>query len=1655
MTAPGTKVAADVTPTQSALKLTDPAVPSTEVKHDSPPEVKQDNKQEEEILSLRLIDQINELASFKLIAATLLEMDTLEADVRKEMGRGILHRRYQIVIGPEYTRNGVDPRDSRLKKHKDPTPEGATPLVAAVLKRLPVVVTMILAKREQKEGIKQVYANVDQVVELVTFDKGERRVKKTTALMLAVQMGEIKSIEALVRESKEPHLPDLLIEAVRTGDPLTIKELMKYRVTITQEIVDLALEQPNCVELIEALFAEPEKEQQEAKQDATKEKKAGDASEEKAVPEAHKKILTNALHAVLIKFKHEPNPPNPKLIEALVKYGAQVNENVKNEEVTPLMFIFNTWDIDVSTNKSFPLVAALFAGRVKPNLEVEETLDPPNLKLTPLQHLVNEPDVDIRLINLLIQHGANRAHPLPIDVTLISSSVAKGDTVLHLCLKRGAPLREKLTALLRLDEKLTAKELAAEVESRKTFIDAVNDKGQTALWMAVQQREFVTAELLLDAGANPSITPKEDLSALWYLVTSKNPPIGFVKKLCVRSKIDSRDMEYLLKLPELNEQKQVLDFLQKLRVSRGKLNVEAKAVKAEGDTKTDITEATWLEAQVFALLLATQNHWPNVIMDLVSNGVNSPKAFALALTTNPIDKATLQAFQENKEESKEGCHDIRRQYRYANTPVCLPDIKPEVFILPLVAVMKHGKNIKERLELMVDLLAGGADPLMVPDKHNETALHAAVELGVVDFVKTILSHAGPNAKKLQGAKDAEGRTPLLVAMTQKHLDMAMVRALVDPEQKYDAVSKEAKELGHQVTLIPGADVNIPDDKGNLPIVAAVDHLNAEAFLLLKQAGANLKCHPPLFERLIHQALKEKWKDKKDQFEKIAKALLKVTDFNKEFGNSTLIGCFLYEIGKKDIDFVHEFVLEIVGTNGSSPETGARPAISRENWLIILKFYGAKCNHQQFKELLRKVSDIKLLDKFRNNLRQQEIWMEPWRAIEFEKRWDELKRRNKLEENRVQYLFENFNKRPNTVTVNGAVKEVKVAPVVADLKDVPADAKQASAVTPAVTPVTLTAKNPTPQTAVENKTPQFRKLLEPERYFFCRRKMPNGGSDFSVSDINLPNGNCYILLEYPSGSDELRFYNYTSKQLEPLKIISTEVVSQLRSSGFVDKDTFIFNSIKFAEGFSALTDGTILTEQQLLIIKKMTGHLRADIDVPNFDQMYYQTYLSWQRTKNSSYLNTLVQEVIPQTTRFILDCVSDYSLFQRLNKDLLVDLLIMVTNVDLASSTRDISFTSLNKFIVWLNSENNLFSNIPPEVLAKFFLFMVKAGDRFEKFVQTDRIGSTANKLLPTIWQMLSQKNCWHLLLLPCDEKGKSVLYHLVRGDSPVWRTDNLIIQSQLAKAAPETLLEALELGDKEKVIPVQVKQYLDGWQLEKQKTTLLDVYFYIQRSKALLRVVPGEKDLEKSAQTIRQREIILLKMLSFYVDKETNENKDTAESKDAKLNRDTGDRAYLKDKWKVNVLNVIEMFTKDPNDTSVFCNKLKRLMTLQTKESKETVTNSDSTEEQQLLAQFSSQCHKFFTFLRQKGEIAGVLAGIAKIRQLDAEFESLHPDKMLTPEPTAMTRSATQAAIARSTKDGPGGTNPKAKNMLERFIDAVETAVSPGAIPIQFQFPHV
>ena len=128
------------------------------------------------------------------------------------------------------------------------------------------------------------------------------------------------------------------------------------------------------------------------------------------------------------------------------------------------------------------------------------------------------------------------------------------------------------------------------------------------------------------------------------------------------------------------------------------------------------------------------------------------------------------------------------------------------------------------------LVSVGAD-FSIPNKHGQTCLHAAAAIGNLDTIRFLLSLQ--HAKGIDiDARDALGRTPLLVALSSKDEDNMM-----GAMSHCSLSDRDTAEVVRLLVEEGGAQVNVRDDAGKTPLGEARFIRDAKAVVLLSAHGA--------------------------------------------------------------------------------------------------------------------------------------------------------------------------------------------------------------------------------------------------------------------------------------------------------------------------------------------------------------------------------------------------------------------------------------------------------------------------------------------------------------------------------------------------------------------------------------------------------------------------------------------------------------------------------------------------------------------------------------------------------------------------------------------------------------------------------------------------
>mmetsp|Transcript_26063 Transcript_26063/g.42509 ORF Transcript_26063/g.42509 Transcript_26063/m.42509 type:complete len:387 (+) Transcript_26063:49-1209(+) len=152
---------------------------------------------------------------------------------------------------------------------------------------------------------------------------------------------------------------------------------------------------------------------------------------------------------------------------------------------------------------------------------------------------------------------------------------------------------------------------------------------------------------------------------------------------------------------------------------------------------------------------------------------------------------------------------------------------------------------------------------------QDTPLHVAVERGNAEIVKLLV-----NAKAKLNAKDSKGLTPLSIAVMKGHgeyySDTSLMMPLLDAGAEVNAVNNRHQTAlllavwdPHAVQLLlkHNADVNVADENGTTPLMAALEEKEVEPlvveYLLEAKADVNVKLN---HSTPLHLAVKKNLMD---------------------------------------------------------------------------------------------------------------------------------------------------------------------------------------------------------------------------------------------------------------------------------------------------------------------------------------------------------------------------------------------------------------------------------------------------------------------------------------------------------------------------------------------------------------------------------------------------------------------------------------------------------------------------------------------------------------------------------------------------------------------------------------------------------------------------
>ncbi len=147
----------------------------------------------------------------------------------------------------------------------------------------------------------------------------------------------------------------------------------------------------------------------------------------------------------------------------------------------------------------------------------------------------------------------------------------------------------------------------------------------------------------------------------------------------------------------------------------------------------------------------------------------------------------------------------------------------------------HLAAIRGKFAVFPALLQAGADPNAKNSKTGLTALHKAVELGLLEVVKALI------AKRADiNQTDNDGNTPLHTALniTFSSLHWSVERECADPQ----ALEKKIENIVKLLTEQPEINLNLENNRGETPLSIATQRFTDEGCIArtLKQCAAKQK-----------------------------------------------------------------------------------------------------------------------------------------------------------------------------------------------------------------------------------------------------------------------------------------------------------------------------------------------------------------------------------------------------------------------------------------------------------------------------------------------------------------------------------------------------------------------------------------------------------------------------------------------------------------------------------------------------------------------------------------------------------------------------------------------------------------------------------------------
>lgn len=375
---------------------------------------------------------------------------------------------------------------------------------------------------------------------------------------------------------------------------------------------------------------------------------------------------------------------------------------------------------------------------------------------------------------------------------------------------------------------------------RNVIVDAVEEDGATALWLACQEGYTEIVKLLLDAGANPSAeTVQSGCRPLHQ--ACQNGHLETVKLLVSRGvSIDYGGKKGATGLWLACQQghTEIVRYLMELGANTNVRSVKSGRAPLHQACQNGHDAVVWLllrsfnveidvaeEDGVTPLWLACQQGHTEIVKRLLELGAN-PDATSIQSRRSTLHQA-----------SQNGNEEIVSLLLEKGVNV---DFGEEDGATPLWLAAQQGYT-----NILNLFLSKGANPNVKSVKNSRSPLHQAAQNGHLNAIVTLLRHGA-----IPDLVEEDGWSPLLLACQQGHIDI--VSALLDSGAEINLQEKDgatglwlAAQQGHtavvKLLLDRGAKQLATFDAQRMPIHQAAQNNRLEALKLLVEGGADINC----------------------------------------------------------------------------------------------------------------------------------------------------------------------------------------------------------------------------------------------------------------------------------------------------------------------------------------------------------------------------------------------------------------------------------------------------------------------------------------------------------------------------------------------------------------------------------------------------------------------------------------------------------------------------------------------------------------------------------------------------------------------------------------------------------------------------------------------